>query len=339
MSEPSLAGLSLAGRTVLVHSPGPRVAETVHALVSSGATVTVLLAASDPIVSDLADRRLAAVVHGSLTAQLIGEYDVVLRDGAASVPSPAPVPSDAPGEVVLVGGGPGAPGLLTVDAVRALERADVVVTDRLAPVAVLDRLGPEVEVIHVGKIPRGESTPQETINRLLVEHARAGLRVVRLKGGDSFVFGRGGEEWIACAQAGVSVRVVPGVSSALAAPALAGIPLTHRSLTQGFAVVSGHVAPDDPRSDVDWAALARSGLTLVILMGIATLEAITRTLIDAGMSPDTPAATIENAAVTGQRAVRARLDAIAKSTQSEGVRAPAVTVVGPVVDTLPEVGK
>ncbi|NNG40435.1 uroporphyrinogen-III C-methyltransferase [Flexivirga sp. ID2601S] len=329
-----MSELKVAGRTVLLHSPGLRIAESVHALVAAGATVAVLLDTPHPTVADLADRGLVTVVEGPLDGEQLAAYDVVMRDRVADEPSSRP--AGRRGEVVLVGGGPGAEGLLTLDAVRAIETADVVLTDRLAPVAVLDRLRPDVEVIHVGKIPRGESTPQETINRLLVEHARAGRRVVRLKGGDSFVFGRGGEEWIACADAGIAVRVVPGVSSALAAPALAGIPLTHRSLTQGFTVVSGHVAPDDPRSDVDWAALARSGLTLVILMGVATLDAVARALIDAGRSPDTPAATIENAAINGQRTVRARLDAIAKTVQSEGVRAPAITVIGDVVDALPE---
>ena len=190
-------------------------------------------------------------------------------------------PTPATGRVVLVGGGPGDPGLLTIAGRDALAEADVVVTDRLGPVAAIAEHAPHAEVVHVGKIPRGPFTPQERINEILVEHARAGKVVVRLKGGDGFVFGRGGEEWQECRAAGVPVEVIPGVSSATSVPALAGIPVTHRGLTQGVAVVSGHVAPDDPRSDVAWEALAAAGLTIVVLslligsvaMGTAALGA------------------------------------------------------------------
>ncbi|MDN5717450.1 MAG: uroporphyrinogen-III C-methyltransferase, partial [Janibacter sp.] len=193
------------------------------------------------------------------------------------------------GRVLLVGGGPGDPGLLTVSGRDALIAADVVVTDRLAPIAAIAEHAPQAEVIHVGKIPRGEFTPQERINELLVEHARAGKVVVRLKGGDGYLFGRGGEEWQHCIAAGIPVEIVPGVSSAFSVPALAGIPVTHRGLSQGVAVVSGHVAPEDPRSEVDWAALATSRLTIVILMGVATLGSIAEALIAAGLPADTPA--------------------------------------------------
>lgn len=190
-------------------------------------------------------------------------------------------------------------------------------------------------MIDVAKIPRGAFTSQERINELLVEHGRAGRRVVRLKGGDNFVFGRGGEEWQACAAAGVPVRVIPGVSSAIAAPALAGIPLTHRQLTQGFTVVSGHLPPGDPGSTLDWAALARSGTTLVILMGVATLAAITSELVASGLPPDTPAATVADAGLPSQRAVRGRLDDIAAQTAKAGVRPPAITVIGAVAAFRP----
>ncbi len=151
--------------------------------------------------------------------------------------------------MVLVGGGPGDPGLLTVAGLEAVRTADVLVVDRLAPLSVLQQARSGAEIIDVAKIPRGSFTPQERINELLVEHGRAGRRVVRLKGGDNFVFGRGGEEWQACAAAGIPVRVVPGVSSAIAGPALAGIPLTHRQLTQGFTVVSGHLPAGRPGLD------------------------------------------------------------------------------------------
>lgn len=242
--------------------------------------------------------------------------------------------SAGPGRVILVGGGPGDPGLLTVAGQRALAAADVVVTDRLAPLAAIAEHAPHADVVHVGKIPRGPYTPQERINEILLERARAGEVVVRLKGGDGFVFGRGGEEWEACTAAGVPVEVVPGVSSATAVPALAGIPVTHRGLTQGVVVVSGHVAPDDPRSDVDWAALAGSRLTIVVLMGVATLDAIARELVAAGLPPGTPAASIMDGGLPGQRVVRAPLQDIAAAADAGGIAPPAITVIGAVVDAL-----
>ncbi len=238
------------------------------------------------------------------------------------------------GEVVLVGGGPGDPGLLTVAGLEAISSADVIVCDRLAPLDSLRHARPQARIIHVGKIPHGPYTPQEQINAILVEHARQGRTVVRFKGGDNYVFGRGGEEWLACAQAGVPVRVIPGVTSSVAGPALAGIPVTHRSLSQGFIVVSGHVGPDDPRSDVEWGALARSGLTIVVLMGVATLPSIADHLIRHGLDPQTPAATIADAGHPGMRVVRARLDAIAERTDAARIEPPAVTVIGAVVDAL-----
>lgn len=152
-----------------------------------------------------------------------------------------------PGTVTLVGGGPGDPGLLTVAGFEAVRQADVILYDRLAPTAIMDE-NPQAERIPVGKVPRGPYVPQERTNELLIEHAKAGRKVVRLKGGDSFVFGRGGEEWQACAAAGVPVRIIPGVTSCVAGPELMGVPLTHRHMVQGFTVVSGHVAPGDTRS-------------------------------------------------------------------------------------------
>lgn len=240
----------------------------------------------------------------------------------------------ATGRVILVGGGPGDPGLLTVAGRDALAAADVVVTDRLAPIAAIAEHAPQAEVVHVGKIPRGAFTPQERINELLVEHARAGRTVVRLKGGDGYLFGRGGEEWLECTAAGVPVEVVPGVSSAFAVPALAGIPVTHRGLSQGVAVISGHVAPEDPRSEVNWDALVDCGLTLVVLMGVATLGSIAEHLIAAGQSPDTPAACIADGASPQQRMVRAPLSQIASAADEGGFAPPAITVIGDVVDAL-----
>ncbi|WP_415003588.1 uroporphyrinogen-III C-methyltransferase [Aeromicrobium sp.] len=244
--------------------------------------------------------------------------------------SPESTRSAEGGTVTLVGGGPADPGLLTVAGQAALAEADVVVTDRLAPLAALDSLPPHVEIIDVAKIPHGRSTSQETINALLVEHARAGRRVVRLKGGDSFVFGRGHEEVEACREAGVPTRVIPGVTSAISAPELAGIPVTHRGVSQGFTVVSGHVPPGHPDSTVDWAALARSGTTLVVLMGIRTLAAITAALVDAGLDPATPAAVVADAARPSQRTVRATVGDLAARVVAEQIGAPAVVVIGPV---------
>ncbi len=238
------------------------------------------------------------------------------------------------GRVLLVGGGPGDAGLLTVAGRDALAAADVVITDRLAPLAAIAEHAPDAEVVHVGKIPRGEFTPQERINELLVEHARAGRTVVRLKGGDGYLFGRGGEEWLECTAAGIPVEVIPGVSSAFAVPALAGIPVTHRGLSQGVAVVSGHVSPEDPRSEVDWQALATSKLTIVVLMGVATLGSIAEALIAAGLPADTPAACIADGAGPKQRSVRAPLSQIAAAADEGGFAPPAITVVGDVVDAL-----
>jgi len=232
--------------------------------------------------------------------------------------------------VILVGGGPGDPELLTLKGFQALADADVVVVDRLAPLAVLGGLREDVEIIDVSKIPRGRFTPQEEINDLLVSRAREGRVVVRLKGGDPFVFGRGLEEVIACTQAGVCVEVIPGVSSAIAAPELAGIPLTHRGISQGFTVVSGHVAPEDPRSTLDWDALARGGTTLVVLMGVENLGSIVDALVDAGLDMDTPLACVMDGGLPSQKAVLTSLSKVAGSGPPPELHSPAVIVIGAV---------
>jgi len=234
------------------------------------------------------------------------------------------------GGVILVGGGPGDPELLTLKGFQALADADVVVVDRLAPLAVLDGLREGVEIIDVAKIPRGRFTPQEEINDVLVRRAREGRVVVRLKGGDSFVFGRGMEEVIACKEAGVPVEVIPGVSSATAAPELAGIPLTHRGISQGFTVVTGHAAPDDPRSTLDWDALARAGTTLVVLMGVETLRPIVGALVGAGRDLDTPLACVMDAGLPSQRVVLTTLARVANTGPPPELRSPAVIVIGAV---------
>lgn len=233
-----------------------------------------------------------------------------------------------PGSVVLVGGGPGDPGLMTVAGLAAIREADVVVHDRLGALECLAEAPEGAEILNVGKIPRGEFTPQEEINRILVDRALQGLRVVRLKGGDNFIFGRGGEEVLACREAGVPVRVIPGVTSAASVPALAGIPVTHRGLTQGFVVVSGHVPPGDPRSEVNWAALAQANLTLVILMGVQNLPVIAAELMAHGLAADTPSAVVADGTTPDQVTLRAPLSEIA--AVAADVRPPAIVVVGAV---------
>ena len=234
------------------------------------------------------------------------------------------------GRVILVGGGPGDPELLTLKGFQALADADVVVVDRLAPLAVLDGLREGVEIIDVSKIPRGRFTPQEEINEILVGRAREGRVVVRLKGGDPFVFGRGMEEVLACKEAGVPVEVIPGVTSAVAAPELAGIPLTHRGVSPGFTVVTGHLAPGDPGSTLDWEALARTGTTLVILMGVDTLGSIVGALVDAGRGGDTPVACVMDGGLSSQKVVLTTLATIVSAGPPPELRSPAVTVIGAV---------
>jgi uroporphyrin-III C-methyltransferase/precorrin-2 dehydrogenase/sirohydrochlorin ferrochelatase len=239
-----------------------------------------------------------------------------------------------PGRVVLVGGGPGDPGLLTIRGLRALYDADVVVTDRLGPTDLLDSLPAEVEVVDVGKDPRGHAADQADINRMLVERARSGQVVVRLKGGDPFVLGRGAEEVAACVAEGVPVEVVPGISSVTAAATLAGIPLTRRGTSQEFTVASGHVPPGDPRSTVHWESLAAGSGTHVLLMAVANLRPIAQALVAGGRSPETPAAVVENASLPGQRVLRSTLARIADDAESADVVPPAVVVVGEVVSDL-----
>jgi uroporphyrin-III C-methyltransferase / precorrin-2 dehydrogenase / sirohydrochlorin ferrochelatase len=252
-----------------------------------------------------------------------------LVEHARTEPGPPqrPVARPGAGRVILVGGGPGDPGLITVRGRAALALADVVVTDRLAPLVLLDELAPHVLVIDAAKVPGGHSMAQEEINRHLVEHARAGKTVVRLKGGDPFVFGRGMEEVQACLAAGLSVDVVPGVTSAVALPGLAGIPVTHRGVVQAFTVVSGHVPPGDPRSTVDWKALAAVGATLVVLMGVATMPAIAEALLAGGLPATTPVA----AATDGAAATVSTLGQVAAGEGLTAVAAPAVFVIGDVV--------
>jgi uroporphyrin-III C-methyltransferase len=275
-------------------------------------------------------------IHGGGDPQrAIGVRDAVvagLTDGGIADRARRPTPDRSVGSVVLVGGGPGDPGLITVRGRQAVAQADVVLADHLAPLGLLASLPPEVEVIDASKLPRGRSMAQEQINALLVERALEGKRVVRLKGGDPFVFGRGMEEVEACVAAGVPVEVVPGVTSAVGVPALAGIPVTHRGLTHEFVVVSGHLPPGHPDSLVDWPALGRLRGTLVVLMGVETAPAIAAALVEYGRAADTPVAIVTDGSTATQRTVRTTLAGLSDAMRDENIRPPAVWVVGHVVD-------
>jgi uroporphyrin-III C-methyltransferase/precorrin-2 dehydrogenase/sirohydrochlorin ferrochelatase len=279
---------------------------------------------------------LVVGVHGGGDPQrAVGVRDAVvtgLTDGSIADRAGRAVPGGPSGGVVLVGGGPGDPGLITVRGRQALAQADVVIADHLAPLGLLASLPTDVEVIDASKLPRGRSMAQEQINELLVDRALAGKRVVRLKGGDPFVFGRGMEELDACVRAGVPVEVVPGVTSAIGVPALAGIPVTHRGLTHEFVVVSGHLPPGHPSSLVDWAAIARLRGTVVVLMGVETAPAIAAVLVANGRSADTPVAIVCDGSTATQRTIRTTLADLARAIREESVRPPAVFVIGDVVD-------
>ncbi|MFB9071809.1 uroporphyrinogen-III C-methyltransferase [Citricoccus parietis] len=240
----------------------------------------------------------------------------------------------APGSVALVGGGPGAADLLTVQALRLLRQADVVYFDRLAPSEDLAVWAPRARLEDVGKRPGHHKVPQPEINRLLVASALAGLRVVRLKGGDPFVFGRGSEEAAACEEAGVPVTVVPGITSAVSVPAAAGIPVTARGISKSFTVVSGH----DPLSEEELAGLAQlggQGGTVVVLMGIGTLGHTAAGLMRHGLDARTPAGLVERGCTPQQRVCLAPLDQILLASAVEGIASPAVLVIGEVVRLAP----
>ncbi|MBX5449610.1 uroporphyrinogen-III C-methyltransferase [Thermogemmatispora sp.] len=235
------------------------------------------------------------------------------------------------GKVYLVGAGPGAPDLITLKGLRCLRAADVVLYDRLVAPELLAEARAGAELIFAGKSPGCHQMSQVEINRLLIEHARRGALVVRLKGGDPFVFGRGGEEAEALAQAGIPFEVVPGVSAALAVPAYAGVPVTHRGLASLVTIVTGHKERGHEASAVDWQALARIRGTLVILMGVRTLPQIAAELQAGGLDPATPALVVEWGTLPRQRAVQGRLAEIAERAAQAGLGAPAVVVIGEVV--------
>jgi uroporphyrin-III C-methyltransferase len=233
----------------------------------------------------------------------------------------------AVGTVYLVGSGPGDPGLLTVRARDLLEEADVVLHDKLPGPEIIELIPPDKRE-DVGKRAGGEWTPQEYTNRRLVELAREGKHVVRLKGGDPFVFGRGGEEMEHLAEAGVPFEVVPGVTSAIGGAGVGGIPVTHREHVSSVSFVTGHEDPTKEESAVDWAALAATGGTIVVLMGVGKLPGYTAALRDAGMAPDTPVALVERATWPDGRVATGTLETIVDVRDREGIEPPAITVIG-----------
>ncbi|WP_100466552.1 uroporphyrinogen-III C-methyltransferase [Mycobacteroides abscessus] len=256
---------------------------------------------------------LRSAIHEALQRGLITETADVKPEGVA-----------------LVGGGPGDPDLITVRGRRLLAQADVVVADRLAPAELLADLGPHVEVIDAAKIPYGRAMAQQEINRVLIERAQEGKFVVRLKGGDPFVFARGYEEVLACAEAGVQVTVVPGVTSAISVPAAAGVPVTHRAVNHEFVVVSGHVAPGHPESLVNWDALAALNGTIVLLMAVERIEQFAKVLIEGGRPAHTPVLVVQHGTTDEQRVLRADLATAPERIRSQGIRPPAIIVIGPV---------
>ena len=267
------------------------------------------------------EHRRSAAIRSAIHEAL--QQGVIARDTEAT-------PGAVRGGVALVGGGPGDPELITVRGRRLLAHADVVVADRLAPPELLAELSPEVEVIDAAKIPYGRSMAQDAINNVLVDRAKAGKFVVRLKGGDPFVFARGYEEIIACADAGIPVTVVPGVTSAIGVPALAGVPVTHRAMTHEFVVVSGHVAPDHPESLVNWDALAAMRGTIVLLMAVERIELFARVLQEGGRPADTPVLVVQQGTTSAERTLRSTLADAPERIRADGIRPPAIIVIGAV---------
>ncbi|AQA01517.1 uroporphyrinogen-III C-methyltransferase [Mycobacterium sp. MS1601] len=354
--------LPMAGRTALVAGTTGSAMATTSELVGAGARVTVVAMAPTPFLSDLADRGLITLHERGVTrsdvqsAVIVFAYtgfrscdDEIRREAAelgvfcisGEATEPAPLSYSTlearatVGRVILVGGGPGSPGLLTVAGRDAIAEADVIVVDRLAPVSVINAYAPRATLVDASKIPGGRRMEQSEINAVMIRHALEGKTVVRLKGGDGFVFGRGGEELDECVRAGIPVDVIPGVSSSIAAPASAMIPVTHRGLTQGFTVVSGHVAPDSPESTINYGALARTNTTIVLMMAMANLDAIAQALIDGGMDTGTPAAVIADGSMPSQREVRATLSTIAAAARSAEIGPPATAVIGAVAGFIP----
>ena len=360
-----LVGVRLAGKKVVVVGGGTVAQRRLGLLVASGADVHVIARSVTPAVEAMAGVTVtlrnyrdgdlgqawyaidgtavtpASLRYDGLTVGVLagGEHrrSAAIRTSIAEALQSGVITAAAEGArarkgtVALVGGGPGDPELITVRGRRLLAMADVVVTDRLAPPELLAELPPHVEVIDAAKIPYGRAMAQDAINAVLIERAKAGDFVVRLKGGDPYVFARGYEEVLACTAAGIPVTVVPGVTSAIGVPALAGVPVTHRGLNHEFVVVSGHVAPEHPESLVNWNALAALRGTIVLLMAVERIELFATALLEGGRPADTPALVVQHGTTSAERVVRASLADIAETIRSEGIRPPAIIVIGPVV--------
>ncbi|WP_305787933.1 uroporphyrinogen-III C-methyltransferase [Symbioplanes lichenis] len=339
----------MAGRDVLVAGGGADAYRGVLALLGCAARVSVYALRAGPGIRGLAaEGRISwhprepaaqdfddtwfvvAAAGGEVDARVLAEarrrHLFTRRVAATAAPA-----ATGGGSVSIVGAGPGDPGLMTVRGQQLLDAATLVVTDRLVPAEVLVGLRPGVELVDVAKFPRGPAASQDRINETLVAGARAGHDVVRLKGGDPFVFGRGLEEMLACARAGIACAVVPGVSSAIGVPGLIGLPVTHRGVTHEFTVVSGHVPPGSPQSLVDWKALAALRGTIVVLMGVEHLAAIAGALIGHGRDGATPVCVVQDGASDRGRHLVSTLADVGGAVARAGVRPPAVTVIGDVV--------
>ena len=345
--------LDVTSRRVVVLGTPVGARRAVARFQRSGATVTFVVDGSLPDTS----HRLSTVRYAPQPdvadtpglLRLIGPaWLVVLVDAAPAVQQRVrelaghlrlmtvdEAPAEPGGRVVLVGGGPGRTNLLTLEAVEALAGADIVFYDRLAPSTDLTDLAPAAELVDVGKSPYHHAVDQRTIEERMIARARSGDTVVRLKGGDPFVFGRGGEEMRACLDAGVPVRVVPGISSAVAVPGVCGIPVTHRGLSHAFTVISGHQRP----SAVELEALARLGGTIVLLMGISNLEQIVAGLRRAGLASSTPAAVVERGYSDSQRSTFTTVGELAADARRLQISSPAVVVIGDVVSVAPQLGE
>lgn len=334
-------GLDLEDRRVLVIGAPHPARRTIARYLAGGATVYLAAetnAAPHPPVHAVALpasiagwRDLVSAVDVVVAVELSSAADAMLsaacRERRAWLVREAPAATSAIGSVTLVGGGPGDEGLFTVAGRQALRDADIVYYDRLAPHDRLGEWAAGAELVDVGKSPGHHASPQFEIERMLVSSARDGKTVVRLKGGDPFIFGRGGEEVIACRDAGIPVTVISGVSSAISVPAAAGIPLTHREVSHSFTVVSGHA----PLSEDELAHLVGIGGTIVVLMGIATLPHLASGLARHGMRADMPVAIIESGFSSHQRTTVSSVNEVVSVASAHGIRSPAVVVIGEVV--------
>lgn len=307
----------------------PAVARGAEGTPAEGVTVAVTAGGDPRRATAVRDAVTAALESGTLPVRRVRRQNADPADATAEG-GPAPV-----GSVALVGGGPGADDLITVRGRSLLAAADVVVTDRLGPRGLLETLAADVEVVDVGKTPGNHPVGQDRINEILVHHAKAGKNVVRLKGGDPFVLGRGGEEALFCAQHGIPVEVVPGVTSAVSVPAAAGIPVTHRGITASFVVASAHEGAD---AVVTALKDAPADATLVLLMGVTRLADTATGLVAAGRSPQTPVALIESGWTERQRTTVTTLERAAADAEEAGVKAPAIVVVGDVVRVREQLG-